>query len=330
MEYRTIGNSGLKVSAMGLGTNAIGWRLTDESTCVDILNCAFELGVNFIDTAEVYGEGRTEEIIGKVIKRNRSQFIVATKFGHIKTMNPKENGGSRIYMLKTVDQSLKRLGTDYIDLLYFHSPDPQTPIEETLRAMDNLVRAGKVRYIGCSNFFAWQLCEAALTARINHLEPFIASESRYNLIDRHIEQEIVPCARKYGMGIVPHGPLASGFLTGKYRRGQKVPENWALANPFGTYRDVLSEENFDKLDKLEVFAKERGYNLGQMAINWLLSHSWLSSVIAGASSKEEVAHNVASLSWKLSAEDVIELEKISPLSSAGMTTEYLVSGSVKR
>jgi aryl-alcohol dehydrogenase-like predicted oxidoreductase len=310
MEYRTVGKSGLKVSEIGLGTNAFGWRLTNERACIEIINTAFELGINFIDTAETYGDGRSEEIIGKAIKRNRTQYIVATKFGFPKTKNPKENPGSRFYMLNAVNQSLKRLDTDYIDLLYIHSPDHDTPIEETLRAMNKLISAGKVRYIGCSNFAAWQLCEAALKAEIHHFEPFVASESRYNLLDRRIEQEIVPCSQKYGIGIIPHGPLASGFLTGKYRRGQRIPDGWALSTPLPSYSSVLSEANFDKLEKLESFSKERSYDLGQLAINWLLSHTWLPSVIAGVTSKEELSHNVASLNWKLSAEDVIEIEKL--------------------
>lgn len=212
--------------------------------------------------------------------------------------------------MKAVDLSLKRLDTDYIDLYYLHYPDPQTPIEETLRTLDNLISNGKVRYIGCSNFAAWQLCEAFWTSRLHNLESFAAVQPRYNLLYRCIEDELVPCCQNYGIGVVPWGPLASGFLTGKYHRGMEAPKGARLANPLPYHRDILSDTNYEKLDRLEAFARERGHSVGELAIAWLLSHRWLSSVIAGATSAEQLTFNVTAINWKLTVEEMAELEKI--------------------
>ncbi len=301
MEYRSLGKSGLKVSEVGLGTNNIGGR-TDEAASIDIIHRALELGVNLLDTAESYTQGHSEEIIGKAVKGKRHQTIIATKFGHPRSYGPNERGGSRNYLMKAVEGSLRRLGTDYIDLYYVHYPDPETPVGETLRAMDDLVRAGKVRYLGCSNFAAWQLCEAVWTSRLHHLLPFIAVESRYNLLDRSIEKELAPCCQAYGVSVVPWGPLAGGFLTGKYRRGQ-AGAGTRLATAPGLYGNVLTEANFARLEKLETFAREHGHSTGELAIAWLLAHPWLGSVIASATSIEQVEANVAAAQWKLQAEE---------------------------
>lgn len=309
MEYRRLGKSGLKVSEIGLGGNNFGNWAT-EQTSINVINRALEMGINFIDTAEFYGQGRSEEVLGKAVKGKRSEVIIATKFGHPKSVGPDQQGGSRHYIMKAVDASLRRLNTDYIDLYYIHHPDPQTPIEETLRAMDDLVRVGKVCYIGCSNFAAWQLGEALWTSKLNSLESFIAVQSKYNLLDRSIERELVPCCQTYGIGVVPWGPLASGFLTGKYRRGQEIPTGVRLANPPSIYRDILTDANFDKLAKLEAFARERGHSVGELAIAWLLSYPWLGSVIAGAMNTEQLSANVAAAAWELTAKDTAELDKI--------------------
>ncbi len=308
MKYRRIGNSGLKVSAIGLGGNNFGAR-ADEETSVKIIKDALDMGINFIDTADMYSQGRSEELIGKAVKGKRSQAIIATKFGHPRTIGTDQLGGSRSYLMKAVDASLRRLNTDYIDLYYFHYPDPETPIQETLRALDDLVRSGKVRYTGCSNFAAWQLCDAVWTSRTYNLESFIVVQSRYNLLDRSIERELVPCCQHYGTGIIPWGPLASGFLTGKYLRGQKIPAGTRLANPPEIYGDILNDTNFGKLAKLEAFAKERGHIVGELAIAWLLSHPWLGSVIAGAMNKEQLSANIAAADWILTAEDIVHLDK---------------------
>lgn len=309
MEYRRLGRSGLRVSEIGLGGNNFGGR-ADEETSISIINRALELGINLIDTANTYTQGRSEELVGKAVKGKRSQVVIATKFGYPNSAGPTEQRGSRNHLMKAVEASLRRLGTEYLDLYYYHYPDPETPIEETLCALDDLVRVGKVRYLGCSNFTAWQLCEALWTSRFHHLEPFIAVQSKYSLLDRSIERELVPCCQTYGTGVVPWGPLASGFLTGKYRRGQEVPPGARLANPPSIYRDILTEANFDKLAKLEAFARERGHRVGELAIAWLLSHPWLGSVIAGAMNLEQLSDNVTAASWKLSAEDLAQLDQV--------------------
>jgi aryl-alcohol dehydrogenase-like predicted oxidoreductase len=308
MEYRRLGNSGLKISEIGLGTNTFGMT-ADESTANKIIEKALELGVNFFDTAAMYSRGRSEEIIGKAIKSRRGQVVLASKFGHPASLAPGESGGSRSYILKAVEQNLKRLDTDYIDLYYLHYPDPETPIEETLRVLNDLVRSGKVRYIACSNFPAWQLCEASLTAKIHNLESFIAVQMRYNLLDRSVEKEIVPCCQKYGVGLIPWGPLAGGFLTGKYHRGEK-PAEGRLSSGIPIYGEVLTGQNFDKLDRLEAFARERGHSVLELAVAWLLSHRWLGSVIAGVTTPEQLSANAAGSAWKLNAEEVAEVEKI--------------------
>ena len=280
----------------------------------------------------MYDAGHSEELVGKAIKGKRLKTIIATKFGIPTGEQPNDYGGSRYHVMDAIDASLKRLGTDYIDLYYIHWPDPTTPIEETLRILDDLVRAGKVRYIGCSNFTAWQLCEAAWTSRVNNLESFVVVQSQYNMLDRHIESEVVPCCQAYGISVVPWGPLAGGFLTGRYQRGKPAPARTRLGSQqpalpasspdimtrarlfaglpgaMSGYASVLSDANFDKLEKLQKFSTEHGHTIGELAIAWLLSHSWVSAVIAGASSLEQVSANVAAASWKLTAEEMAQLD----------------------
>jgi aryl-alcohol dehydrogenase-like predicted oxidoreductase len=309
MEYRRLGRSGLKVSEIGLGCNNLGIR-ADKETSMHIVNYALEMGINFIDTADSYAQGRSEEIIGRAVMGKRSQVIIATKFGHPNSVGPNQQAGSRSYIMKAVDASLRRLNTDYIDLYYVHYPDPETQIQETLRALDDLVRTGKVRYVGCSNFAAWQLCEALWTSKFNNLESFIAVQSRYNLLDRRIERELVPCCQTYGIGVIPWGPLAGGFLTGKYRLGQEMPAATRLTNPPPIYGDVLSDANFEKLPKLEAFARARGHSVGELAIAWLMSHPWLGSVIAGVMNIEQLSANLAATDWKLATEEIVQVDKL--------------------
>ncbi len=310
MEYRKLGNSGLKVSEIGLGGDTFG-QWADEQTSIAIINHALDLGINFIDTADVYGgRGQSEEFIGKAVKGKRSQVLIATKFRTAMGEGPNEGGGSRHHIMSAVDASLRRLNTDYIDLYQIHSPDPMTPIEETLRALDDLVHAGKVRYIGCSNFAAWQLCEALWISKVNNLQSFVTEQPQYNLIDRHIEQDLVSCCQAYGIGVIPYYPLAAGFLTGKYRRGEAPPAGTRFDSE-PSYTQTLSDANFDKLDKLQTFASQRGHSVTELAIAWLLSHPWVSTVIPGATKIEQVSANVAAAEWKLTANEVAQLEKIS-------------------
>ncbi len=303
MEYRRIGYSGLKVSEIGLGGNNFGGR-SDTKQSIEVINHALDAGINFIDSAELYANGKSEEIIGQALKGKRSQVIVATKFAYPRTLTPAQQGGSRDYIMRAVETSLKRLNTDYIDLYYIHWNDPTTPILETLRTMDNLVRDGKVRYIACSNYDAWQLDDAWWTSKTHNLEP------KYHMLDRSIEKELVPCCEAHGIGVIPWGPLASGFLTGKYHRGQEIPAGMRLAKPFSIYDDIVTNDNYNKLEKLESFAKERGHSVGELAIAWLLFNPWLSSVIAGVMNFEQISANVAAANWKLTAEDKAEVDKL--------------------
>lgn len=310
MEFRRLGNSGLKVSEVGLGGNNFGWWI-DEQTSAAVLNSAIDSGINFIDTADVYDRGNSEEYIGRTLKGKRHQVIIATKFGAPMGQNPNERGGSRHYILRAVDDSLKRLQTDYIDLYYMHMPDSSTPIEETLSALDNLVSSGKVRYIGCSNFAAWQVNEALWTSKTNHLTAFVVVQQRYNLLSREIERELVPCCEAHDIGIIPYSPLANGLLTGKYRQGQEPPKDSRLSTTvLPGMKRVLDETNWEVLSKLETFAGECGHTIGELAIAWQLAKPWLVSVIAGARKVEQVTSNVAAAGWKLTAEEVSAVEAI--------------------
>ncbi|HET8943143.1 MAG TPA: aldo/keto reductase, partial [Dehalococcoidia bacterium] len=238
----------------------------------------------------------------------RRDVIVATKFSGPMGQGPTNRGTSRHHIFHQVEASLRRLGTDYIDLYQIHFPDPTTPIEETLRALDDLVHAGKVRYIGCSNFTGWQAVEAQWTARANHLNPLVSAQNEYNLLDRRIEIELVPACNAYGMGILPYFPLASGFLTGKYRHGEPPPQGTRLQMWGPRGERVLSEHNFAVLSRLEDFAKSRGHSMLELAVGWLASQPHVSSVIAGATTPEQVEQNAAAAAWVLSAEDMAEVD----------------------
>ncbi|MFC1861234.1 aldo/keto reductase [Chloroflexota bacterium] len=308
MEYRNLGNSGLKVSEISLGGNTFGWHI-DEQASINLIHGALDMGINYIDTADFYDRGTSEKYVGKALEDKRSQVILASKFGLRLNDGPNEVGGSRYYIMKAVDASLKRLNTDYIDLYQMHRPDPTTPIEETLRALDDLVRAGKVRYIGCTNFVAWQLVEALCASKSSNLESFTTVQVRYNLLERNLGKELLPCCEKYGIGLIPWAPLAAGFLTGKYHRND-IPANARLANPQALYGNVVCEANFDKLEKLEKFVAEHGHSILELAISWLLSHKCLSTIIAGATTIEQVSANIDAAGWKLTAEEMAELDQI--------------------
>ena len=309
MEYRRLGNSGLKVSEIGLGGNNFGWW-ADEQTSIPVIHHAIDLGINFIDTADVYDRGHSEEYIGQAIKGKRANLVIATKFANPMGEDPNERGGSRRYVMQAVDASLKRLQTDYIDLYQMHIPDRSTPIGETLRALEDLIRAGKVRYIGCSNFAAWQMCEAIWVSRTNNLHTFVSAQPMYNLLARQIERELVPCCQAYGIGIIPYSPLASGFLTGKYRQGEPPPEGARLSGSDPRFQRVFNEANWSKLAKLEAFATERDHTVGELAIAWLLAKPVVSTVIAGARKVEQVTANVAAGDWKLTPEEVTEVDAL--------------------
>lgn len=324
MEYRKLGNSGLKVSVIGLGGNAFGWKI-DEQASAKVIDYALDSGVNFIDTADMYDNGRSEQFIGSALKGKRSKVIITTKFGSAHGVKmvfpmgsgPNIRGGSRHYIEEAVNASLRRLHTDYIDLYQMHDPDPDTPIEETLRALDDVIKAGKVLYIGCCDFATWQLCDALWTSRINHLAPFITIQTRYNLLDRRIELELAGYCQAYGIGLIPWGPLVGGFLTGKYHTAVRKPsDSLRMARDkliMEIYGDILTEANYNKVARLMEFAAGRGHTVGELALAWLLSKPWVNTVSASATTQEQLSANIIAQEWKLSAKEIAEVEAISCL-----------------
>ena len=283
-------------------------KIDKDATAV-VVNKAIDAGITLFDTANIYGgAGKSEEFLGAALGGRRPDVIVATKFSGPMGQGPLNRGASRRHIYHQVEASLRRLETDYIDLFQVHFPDVKTPIEETLRALDDVVRAGKVRYIGCSNFAGWQVADAQWTARANHLSPFVSAQNEYNLLDRRIEHELVPAANAYGLGVLPYFPLASGFLTGKYRHGEPPPPGTRLQMWGPRGEQVLSERNFAVLEKLEAFATSRGHTMLELAIGWLASQPHVASVIAGATSPEQVEQNVAAAAWQLTREELIEVD----------------------
>jgi aryl-alcohol dehydrogenase-like predicted oxidoreductase len=307
MQFRQLGNSGLEVSLVGLGTNNFG-RRCDEATSERVLDQAVESGINFIDTANIYTTGESETHIGKWLVGKRDRVLIATKFGMKMGDGPMQMGASRHHIMASLEASLTRLQTDHVDLYQLHRVDRRIPIEETLRALDDLVQQGKVRYLGASNFDAWHLCEAEWTSRDKNLNRFVSVQNYYNLLKRDIEQEVTPFCEAYGVGIIPFFPLESGFLTGKYRRNEVAPEGTRLAgSPRGD--ELLTEANFDILEKLESFAQQRGHSLLEVAMSGLAAQPAVASIIAGATKPEQVIANAASADWKLTAEDRAALDE---------------------
>jgi aryl-alcohol dehydrogenase-like predicted oxidoreductase len=311
MEYRNLGGSGLQVSSVGLGCNNFGRRLDAQATKTVVGKC-LDLGITLFDTADVYGgEGRSEQFLGAALKGARQDVVLATKFGGQMGDKPMQGGGSRRWVMRAVEDSLRRLETDYIDLYQFHRPDPRTPVAETMRALDDLVRQGKVRYIGHSNFSGWQIAEAHYLAATGPLAPFASAQNEWSLLNRGVEAEVVPACERYGLSILPYFPLASGMLTGKYGRGRPAPQGTRLAGGGPQAEKLLTPANFDIVEKLEAFAKQRGHSLLELAIGWLASQRTVASVIAGATKPEQVEANVAAVGWKLSAEEMAEVDRLS-------------------
>jgi aryl-alcohol dehydrogenase-like predicted oxidoreductase len=309
MEYRKLGNSGLDVSAVGLGTNNFGGYMNFDATD-EVIRKAVDVGINMIDTANTYGDSMSEEFIGKSTKGFRDKVVLATKVGSSRGDGPNQGGASRQHIIEQVEGSLRRLRTDYIDLYQLHLPDPATPIDETLRALDDLVHQGKVRYVGCSNFASWQVAQAMEQAATLGLEPFISVQPHYNILRRDVEAELLPCCEAYALGILPYFPLANGFLTGKYRRGQAPPQGTRLAGNPASAERYLTEANFDVLERLEAFAVERGHTMVDLAIAWLLATPRVGSVIAGATRTEQVEANAGAADWRLTSDDKKELDGI--------------------
>ncbi|MBX3509134.1 MAG: aldo/keto reductase [Parvibaculum sp.] len=310
MRFKTLGKSGLKVSVAGLGCNNFGMKC-DQAATDAVVHKALDLGITLFDTADVYGnKGGSETLLGKALGPRRKDIVLATKFSLPMGEGDYMKGASRRYIMQAVEASLKRLNTDYIDLYQLHFPDPETPIEETLCALDDLVRSGKVRYIGCSNFAGWQLVEAHWIAASKGLTPFISAQNHYNLLDRKIEFELVPAAKKYGAGILPYFPLASGMLTGKYRRGGNGPEDGRLMLAPGMGKNILTEANFDLVEKVTDFAAARGKTMLDAAIGWLAAQDHVASVIAGATRPDQVEANVKAANWEMTPEERDEIGKL--------------------
>jgi len=309
MQYRHLGKSGLLLSAIGLGTNQFGGKV-DVKQAAEIIHTAVDLGINFIDTADVYREGRSENFIGQAIQGMREKVLVATKVRHpVGAKGPNDQGASRHHIVAGLEASLTRLGIETIDLYQIHSWDEGTPIEETMRALEDLLRAGKVRYIGASNFSAWQLAQANAVAEMHYWTLFVSIQPHYHMLHREIEKELVPACKYFNIGILPYFPLAGGFLTGKYRRGQGAPKgSRGEESPY--VQKYMADENYSILEKLEEFARQRSHGLNELAIAWLLAQPQVTSVIAGATATEQVQANVKSGEWALSAEELAEVKGI--------------------
>jgi aryl-alcohol dehydrogenase-like predicted oxidoreductase len=307
MKVRRLGNSGLKVGVIGLGCNNFGMRI-DAAQTDAVVNAAIDAGVTLFDTADVYGGTKSEEFLGKALGKRRHEIVLATKFGMPLGGDPKKRGGSRKWIMRAVEDSLARLGTDYIDLYQHHQPDRDTPVDETLRALDDLVTQGKVRYIGCSNYAGWQIADADWTAAGG--TRFVSAQNLYSLLERQVEGEVLPACEHFGLGFLPFFPLASGLLTGKYKRGAPPPEGTRMAAWGARGAQAMNDANFDKVEALEAWAKERGHTILELAFAWLLGHEVVSSVIAGATSPEQVAANVATAEWRLTPEEVEEVGKL--------------------
>lgn len=303
MKLRRLGNSGLKVSEVGLGCNNFGMRIDQEATTA-VVDAALEAGITFFDTADVYGGSKSETMLGVALGKRRQEVVVGTKFASPMGQGDYRRGASRRWVMQAVEDSLKRLNTDYIDLYQLHWPDGDTPIEETLRALDDLVASGKVRYIGNSNFAGWQIANADWIARTEHMNRFISAQNNFSLLERAVEREVLPACDKFGLGFLPYFPLASGLLSGKYKRGEGAPEGTRLAAWGARAQGALNDQNFDRLEKLSAFAEERGKTLLDLAFAWLLGHPAVSSVIAGATRPEQVRANAATAEWRLTPEEV--------------------------
>ena len=310
MEKRKLGTSGLEVSLVGLGTNNFGGRI-DLAASRLVVDKALDLGITLIDTADIYGnKGGSEECLGQILGPRRKDVVLATKFGLPMDSAGKLRGASRRYIIQAAEASLKRLKTDWIDLYQLHRPDTGTPIEETLRALDDLVKAGKVRFIGCSNLSAAQLDEAQRVASRNGLASFISCQDEYNLLERGVEKDLLAAMRKYGLGLLPYFPLASGLLTGKYKHGAPLPPGTRLADNPPRGGGVLSARNWRIVDQLNTFAAARGHTLLELAMSWLAGRSYVPSVIAGATKPAQVEQNVAAINWSVSAADLAEIDRI--------------------
>ena len=311
MEYRNLGSSGLRVSLIGLGCNNFGMRLDLEQTRA-VVDRAFDLGITLFDTADMYGgRGGSETQLGKILGHRRKDIVLASKFGMAMSDDGTKIGASRRYIMSAVEDSLRRLKTDWIDLYQLHQPDPLTPLDETMQALDDLVTQGKIRYIGCSNLPSWQVVESQWISKSMGLNRFVSCQDEYNILNRNVEAELIPAMQKYGCGLLPYFPLASGLLTGKYKRTE-MPEGARLTDmPTFANRIYLTDENFDIVDNLNKFAHKTGHSILELAFGWMASRPTIASIIAGATKPEQIDANVAAVNWVLSQSEIDEVNKIS-------------------
>jgi aryl-alcohol dehydrogenase-like predicted oxidoreductase len=310
MEQRNLGTSGLLVSLVGLGCNNFGmWIDRDASRAV--LDKAFDLGITLLDTADAYGNrGGSETILGELLGTRRKDIVLATKFGLPMDAAETLRGASRRYIMSAVEASLRRLKTDWIDLYQLHRPDARTPIEETLRALDDLVRHGKVRYVGCSNLAAWQVADATWTAQANGLNRFVSCQDEYSLLVRGIERELMPAMQAHGLGLLPYFPLASGMLTGKYKRNAARPEGTRLTTTQRMTDRFMTDANWATVERLQSFCDARGHSLLELAFSWLVGRPQVAGVIAGATRPEQLEQNAGAAGWALTASDLAEIDRI--------------------
>ena len=316
MEYRQLGSAGVRVSVIGLGTNRFGAKVMPQEEVNRVVAAAQDLGINFIDSADIYPAqgglrtpGRSEKTLGRALKGRWNKFVVATKFVIPVGDGANDRGASRYHMMNQVERSLRRLKNDYIDLFYVHRWDPLTPVEETLRGLDDLVRMGKVRYVGCSDFAAWQMARANAIAELRGWSAFAAIQSEYHLLERYVEREVLPYCQAHNVGFVPYYPLAGGFLTGKYRRGEPAPEG-SRGEFSAQVQKYMQDAYYDTVDRLQSWVEARGRGLNELAQAWLLAQPQVSSVITGATRLEHLLANVKAVEWTLSAEEVAEVNAL--------------------
>ena len=331
MDERHVGKSGLRVSVLGLGGNNFGLQgnnfggVLDLDTTRRIVHKALDLGVSLIDTADVYGKrGGSEACIGEVLGPRRKDVVLATKWNQpMDEERKKLKGASRRYAIMAVEASLKRLRTDWIDIYQMHHPDPFTPIEETLRTMEDLIRSGKVRYIGASNFSAWRIVEAQWTARQLGANGFVSCQDEYNLLARDVENDLVPALASYGVGLLPFFPLASGLLSGKYKHGTSPPQGSRLALSPRVAEREMTPQRLAILDQLTAFCDARGRTMLELAFSWLAARLQVASIIVGATSPEQIEQNVRALDWKLAPDEIAEVDRITaPLMRPAKTTPF--------
>lgn len=308
MQYRQLGSAGVRVSAIGLGTNQFGGKV-DQAGVNNVIDAAIDLGINLIDTADVYQQGRSEETLGVALKGKWDKVVLATKVRSSMGNGTNDKGASRYHIMQGVEASLRRLQSDYIDLYQIHSWDDTTPIEETLRALDDLVRSGKVRYIGASNFSSWQLAQANTIAEFRGWSPFVSIQNHYHMFERDQEREMIPYCNAHNIGILPYFPLAGGFLTGKYKRGEAAPAgSRGESSPY--VQKYMTDANYTSVEKLTAWAEERGHTMGELAHAWLLGQPQVSSVISGATKVEQLQANAKAGDWVLGIEELTHVNAV--------------------